>query len=260
MTSESPLISCQTFAHQLEGVLEGEVDGATRAALQAHAGRCAQCGALLAGLRRVSTEAARLPALTPSRDLWPGIAARLQTPVVPFVARRRVHWSPRILTVGLAAALVLAAALGYEVAHRGAARPGTLAPATTSPAVAQRSVPDARPPAAAARTPAPSPTASRRAVLAADRVADATPAAVEKSYDVEIAGLRAVLAARRSHLDTATVAVIEKNLAVIDSAIAQCRTALSKDPASRYLMQSFSQSLDTKVQLLRIAAGLPAST
>jgi len=99
----------------------------------------------------------------------------------------------------------------------------------------------------------PSPGAARRA-------ADATPNAVEQTYDTEIAGLRTIVDSRRSHLDSATVAVIEKNLVVIDSAIAQCKSALTKDPASRFLMQSLSQSLDTKVQLLRTAAALPSST
>ncbi|MDE3216336.1 MAG: hypothetical protein KGO03_08060, partial [Gemmatimonadota bacterium] len=116
-------------------------------------------------------------------------------------------------------------------------------------------------PVAAAAQPLAEPAAGApRASLAANRAAAATPAAVEKSYDAEIAGLRAVLDTRRSRLDSATVAVIERNLVVIDSAIAQCRQALAKDPASRYLMQSLSQSLDTKVQLLRIAAALPSST
>ncbi len=231
MTGESPIVTCDIFSRQLMDFLEGDVDGATRAAMEAHARECAECGMLLGDLRRVSDEASRLPALAPSRDLWSGIAARLETPVVPLVARHPRWRSPRMITAGLAATLVLAVALGYETARRG------------GPPVAPSAPTDAGP-----------------AVLAGNRAANATPAAVERSYDAEIAGLRAVLDARRSQLDTATIGVIEKNLAVIDSAIAQCRTALGKDSASRYLMQSLSQSLDTKVRLLRIAAALPAST
>ncbi len=164
-----------------------------------------------------------------------------------------------MVTAGLAAALVLAAALGYRIARRGAPPSPQLAPASAPAVVARQPGPAGFPPAGAregAATQAP----ARQAALAANRAAEATPAAVQKSYDAEIAGLRAVLDTRRSWLDTTTVAVIEKNLAVIDSAIDQCRAALARDPASRYLMQSLNQSLDTKVQLLRIAAGLPAST
>ena len=124
-----------------------------------------------------------------------------------------------------------------------------------SQTAARPSAPDDAPAAAVSAS-----AGASQATLAANRRAAATPSAVEQSYDQEIAGLRAVLDTRRSRLDPATVPVIEKNLAVIDSAIAQCKAALVKDPASRYLMQSLSQSLDTKVQLLRIAAALPSRT
>src|SRR5262249_37307215 len=77
-------------------------------------------------------------------------------------------------------------------------------------------------------------------------------------YDTEIARLRAILNARRSQLDSATVAVVERNLAVIDEAIAQCTQALKRDPASKYLIESLHEELDTKVQLLRTAAALPS--
>jgi hypothetical protein len=82
----------------------------------------------------------------------------------------------------------------------------------------------------------------------------------EETYDVEIKRLRAIIAQRRSTLDTATVHVIERNLKVIDDAILQCKQALQKDPASGFLMESLNDALDTKVQLLRIAAMLPART
>jgi Putative zinc-finger len=242
--SDTSTVTCEIFANRLMDFLEADLDGATRAALEAHERRCTACGVLAADLRRLSAHAARLPAITPSRDLWSGIEARIAAPVVSLDVGRPRWKSPRILGFGMAAALVFAAALGYEIANRGATPGAPTAPATTQ--VAARTTPAA--------------SGAPGATLAANRRAEATPAAVEKSYATEIAGLRAMLDTRRSHLDSATVAVLEKNLVVIDSAIAQCKTALAKDPASRYLMQSLSQSLDTKVQLLRIAAALPSST
>lgn len=258
MSDTTPTMTCEIFGDRLMDFLEGEVDGATGAALEAHARSCAACGPLLADLRRLSTDASRLPTLAPSRDLWNGIAARIDAPVVALAARRPFWKSPRVLSLAVAAAVVFAAALGYEMANRGVAGPtGAAAPAQRTAALPAPTADTARPAAAAAPVRAPAPTA---ATLAANRAADATPAAVEKSYDAEIAGLRTIVNSRRSRLDSTTVAVIEKNLTVIDSAIAQCKVALSKDPASRFLMQSLSQSLDTKVQLLRIAAALPSST
>ncbi len=260
-------ITCEDFAGRLMDLLEGDLDDATRAALEAHARRCDACGALLADLRRVQHDAARLPVLTPSHDLWNGVAERIAAPVVPLADRRRIWTSPRVLGFAAAAAIVLAAGLGYEVAaHR--AVPGTAAPATAAPTrvATQPALPAATPASPAApggQTAAPAPdrgTAPGRAQLAANRAANATPAAVEQTYDTEIAGLRTIIANRHDQLDTATVAVLEHNLAVIDSAIAQCKTALTKDPHSQFLIQSLNQSLDTKVQLLRLTAGLPSAT
>jgi hypothetical protein len=81
----------------------------------------------------------------------------------------------------------------------------------------------------------------------------------EQTFDHEITGLLAVYKFKQRDLDSSTVAVVARNLAIIDSAIAQCRFALRRDPASGYLMQSLNDALDTKVQLLRTAAALPAS-
>jgi hypothetical protein len=61
-------------------------------------------------------------------------------------------------------------------------------------------------------------------------------------------------------VDPQTLAVIELNLRVIDDAILQCKQALTKDPASRFLMQSLNSELENKVELLRRAASLPLRT
>jgi hypothetical protein len=157
---------------------------------------------------------------------------------------------------------VLAAGLGYQAARRtapvatvvpggvAALPPATVGSTTASPAL----------PPATVRSTTRQTVDSVRASLAANRAANATPNAVEHSYDAEISGLRTIIAQRRGQLDTATVHVLERNLAVIDSAIAQCKTALGKDPRSQFLIESLNQSLDTKVQILRMTAALPSAT
>jgi hypothetical protein len=84
--------------------------------------------------------------------------------------------------------------------------------------------------------------------------------ATEPVYDREIAKLRTIVKSRRSQLDPATIAVLEQSIAVIDSAIAQSRSALTKDPASGFLANQLNHSLEKKVELLRTAAMLPART
>jgi hypothetical protein len=72
--------------------------------------------------------------------------------------------------------------------------------------------------------------------------------------------LQAIVSQRKTQLDSSTVAVIERNLQIIDAAIEQSRAALAKDPASIMLSQQLSHALDKKVELLRTAVMLPANT
>jgi len=224
MTTPPRTITCKFFGDALADFMEGAQDAGTRAAMEAHARSCRACGDLLADLRKITARAGALADLVPSWDLWPGIAGRIDAAVTPLVVRRKT-WKVRALTIGaIAATFVLAAVLGYESTHRDA----------PAPAVAARA---RRPPAA--------------------RLAAATPSAVEASYTAEIAGLRAAIEAKRSQLDPATVATVERNLRIVDQAIAACEAALAHDPASRFLIQSLDQSLGTKVQLMRRIATLP---
>ena len=107
-------LDCDGFAAALADYLEGDAPDAVRAAVEAHAAVCAECGALLEDLRAIPIEAAALPALTPSRDLWSGIAERIDARVLPLerpaartiVATRRSWTRP----AAAAAALVVATA------------------------------------------------------------------------------------------------------------------------------------------------------
>jgi hypothetical protein len=85
-------------------------------------------------------------------------------------------------------------------------------------------------------------------------------AALTADYDREVARLRRLIEERRNQLDPVTVAIIEKNLQVIDVAIAECQRAVARDPSSRFLIESLNQSLQSKVELMRTAALLPART
>ena len=115
---------------------------------------------------------------------------------------------------------------------------------------------------AADRTPSVVATTPSRTAPSAARLvgADGVMNATEPLYDREIAKLRTIVKSRRSALDPATIAVLEQSIAVIDSAIAQSRSALMKDPASGFLANQLNHSLEKKVELLRTAAMLPART
>lgn len=267
MTSHiKPIESCDAFADALSDFLERDVSEPMRAAMESHALACNDCGPLLADLRKLRLDAANLPELAPSRDLWSGIAARIETPVVELGSARTVErpvrrTSNRIWTGLAAAALVgVTASTTYLLTKRANDVASPSVPAAT---VATLTTPD---------------TTSKRDTATTSVAAGATPAvttpaavapaapglklasnklSAEATYDLEISRLRKIVDRRRGDLDSSTVVVLEKNLKIIDDAIAQCRMALKKDPASAYLNESLTDALDNKVQLLRAAAGLP---
>jgi hypothetical protein len=260
-----PTMNCDRFADTLADFLERDVNESTRAAMEAHALECGHCAPLLADLRRLRIDAANLPELAPSRDLWSGIAERIETPVVALprsggVPVRRVL--SRRVWIGLAAAaLVVATATVTREITRRSIESGrqTMVASGQTQAPAQPAATITSPPSStdSAVRPAPRPAATN-AGAATMRAVSNKPSA-EQTFDREIAGLLAVYKFKQRDLDSSTVAVLARNLAIIDSAIAQCRFALRRDPASGYLMQSLNDALDTKVQLLRTAAALPAS-
>lgn len=269
----NPTITCDRFADRLADLLERDVDEFTRAQLEAHALSCNDCGPLLADLRKLRIDAANLPELTPSRDLWAGISERIQTPVVEITAggrldgrmiarKRRVS---SVVWMGLAAAGLVA--ITATVTHQITKRSFDVAPAATRVAI----VPTPKTAGVSSQAPVTQPIVDSTAAGTAGRavVRPATNASTslasnrltaEQTYDDEISRLRAVVTRRKSQLDSATVAVIEHNLGVIDQAIAQCKQALRKDPHSQFLMESLNGALDDKVQLLRTAAMLPSRT
>jgi hypothetical protein len=275
-----PNLSCDLFADRLADLLEHDVDDTTRASMEAHALGCADCGPLLADLRRLRIEAANLPELSPSADLWAGISERIQTPVVALGAGARAdgtveRWNAgtvrRVapLWIGLAAAglVAITATVTHEMTRRGlqpAASIQVAAIDAKAPVAAEPSSDStAAKPAALGTVPPKTrqlsvPPFHRSTVPPAALVSNRPTA--QQTYETEISNLRTVLQRRRPDLDSSTVAIVEHNLHVIDDAITQCKQALRKDPASRFLMESLNDAMDNKVQLLRTAAALPSKS
>ena len=279
--------TCDTFAEHLADHLEGDANAATRAAMDAHAAQCAECAALLADLATIRREATALPELAPTRDLWSGISARIETPVVELKrtgrqapgATPRSAWQRHRLT-GLAAAALVGITAGVTYyATREALRPTAATPvAATTPTVnvdgatVEATAPvqvadgtpaasdpgEARTPAAEVNAPGAVSAVARRqtpqAVAVSYRTGDL--AALDSLYYREIIRLRRVLNDQRGQLDSTTVQVLDRNMLVIDRAIQECRAALAADPASRFLNEQLNEALETKIELLRTAAAM----
>lgn len=230
----TPELQCDAFDALLPDYLERSLDAATLAAARLHLATCERCSALVRDLDDIRARAAELPLLTPSRDLWPDIADRLSPPVVSLderramMAIRRRHW---LINGAAAAALVIATATATII--------GTRIFSHVAPGVTTRDS-----------------SVSDSSIV--KPVSQKVPATV--TYEREIDGLRTIVRDRRSQLDPKTVAVIERNLSVIDSAIVESRNALAKDTNSAFLVDQLDHALDTKLTLLRTVALLPART
>ena len=77
--------------------------------------------------------------------------------------------------------------------------------------------------------------------------------AVEVEYQQATGELAAAFATERGRLEPATVALLERNLGVIDAAIRESRDALARDPGNVELRGLFAAAARQKVELLRWA-------
>jgi len=85
MTSSN--MNCEAFDAALPDYLEGTLDDSRRASAERHLSECVRCASVLRDIENISKEAAAMPDLAPSRDLWQGIEARIAAPVIPLAAR-----------------------------------------------------------------------------------------------------------------------------------------------------------------------------
>jgi anti-sigma factor RsiW len=220
------------WTDRLSEYLDGELAGAERAALEAHLAECPGCARTVEELRRVVGRARALEDRAPTGELWPAIAARIgaapgEGRVADLGAQRaRREARPRGRRVSISLPQLAAASIALMALSGGAAwlalRAGGGVPARESPVLAEPAGPSA--------------------------------SFASSGYEVAIAELQQVLESSRDRLDTATVRVIEENLAIIDQAIAQAQRALALDPGSTYLREYLAGTMRQKLEFLQQAA------
>jgi hypothetical protein len=210
--------------HELDARLDDWVDGALPAAerqqVEAHLASCPSCRESERRLRQVLAHAAALPrSASPSRDLWPDIARRLQRERAWAGIR---WWNPVALAAAATVVVGTAAVLWVERAPT---------------------------PARMVEIPAASPMA---ALVATDApLADPVLAEAERDYEMAANALLEVLQQRRPALRLETLATIEGNLQVIDRALYEVRLALVKNPANLELNRMLVATHRKKVEVLR---------
>jgi hypothetical protein len=227
---------------RLSDYLADELPEAEKLAVEGHLAVCDECNEALRDLARLVDVAGALGEIEPPRDLWPDISAALgATPqtvegddpqVIAFPGARspaaeaapeRIELSRRGLVAASVALIALSAATTWWAAR-----------AASSPDLESAS----------------SPT-SGGAVTAVAGGEAPTPAMAG-----ELAVLEDVLASARTVLDPNTVRVLERNLGVIEQAIADSREALAQDPGNAFLVQHLERMYRRKLVYLQDAVRL----
>jgi hypothetical protein len=273
-------MTCEAFDAALPDYLEETLDDSMRAPVEMHLRECVRCAGLVRDLENIQRDASALPDLVPARDLWEGIEARIAAPVIPLAARpeRRKSFAPAWMGVAAAALIVSTAGITYTLTERSLAPRQGEPPAAAITSIQPQTNPQIEGSAGGQASPtavavAPSPVESGNSASALRGGESSSPRGTpearpvnqtgpqpEAVYGKEIALLQQIMSQRKTQLDSSTVLIIERNLRIIDAAIEQSRAALAKDPASRLLSAQLTHALDKKVELLRTAALLPAST
>jgi hypothetical protein len=198
-------------------------------AARAHVAVCRDCADRLASLAALATDVAALPReIAPPPELWTSIRGEL----TPRTGVAAVRPAPRWTRFAAAAVLLVVASSGITALLMRGGRSEqivTAAPTVTVPS---------------------STTAGLPAELAS----------TERDYVRRSAELQQMLDQRRDSLAPSTVVVVERSLRIADSAIAEAREALARDPANRALAEIFASNHERKIELLERASELARRT
>ena len=208
-------MTCDERDRQLSDFVDGGLPATAAAEFAAHLETCARCAGLARDLARLRDAARTLGPIDPPARVWSEIARRqpcTAPDAVPAPARRG---APAWRAAGLAAAILLTAGTGTYLGLRLWRAPSAV-PATGS-------------------TP---------------MVADALAGAMA-NYDTAIAALAGAAREGDSSMDPALAAKLQKNLDVLDRAIADSRSALAGNPDSVPARDSLLEAMQRKVAVLQ---------
>jgi anti-sigma factor RsiW len=225
-------MACADHVNAIQELVDGTLGQIRRAELDAHLEICEDCRALLRDLERIRDAGADLPEMEPPARVWLQVAGRLRQEgrireeARPAAKRFDYRW--------LAAAAALVIALGASVVvlapHLQRVPPMKQAPAATGA------------PAAPAGNAAPAQT-----VESVQNEVDQA----QQQFEKAIADLEKVARANQQALDPTTAATIDKNLGIIDQAIAENRAAVKAEPTSVAARATLFEALRQKVSLLQ---------
>ena len=224
---------CERYADAIHDMVDGTLGPIRRSELQIHLDQCDGCRAFLEDVERIRDLAGSLDRPALPDGVWLQIAGRLRQegrvyPPAAAIQPARAYYTHTLLAI--AAALVLAVGASLLVllpTMRGSRQPSVRA-ATAQPSQGN---------AAAAQ-------AVQGDIAAEFRLA-------EQHYQAAIAKLEEATKTDQTSIDPQTAAMLQKNLQVIDQAIAESRAAFQGEPSSAPARDSLFEALKRKVSLLQ---------
>lgn len=223
-------MNCTEYLDRLDDALAARLDAATAASMADHRAGCDRCRAEHDEVTALILRARQLPkSLAPGRDLWPGIADRLEAERVArpdFGDRRRRPQRAWWRVAAVAAAVIAAVGVAYQLGR------------SQAPRVVVRATPAAD----------------------VEVVRAGFEAAAILDLERQVATVRGQLLEVLSHqdMDPATVEVVMDNLRLIDDAVSRIDRALAEDPGNPRLTRQLAFAYRQELDLLRLATRLPA--
>ena len=213
-------------------MVDGTLGPIRRSELQIHLDQCDDCRALLRDLEQIRDLAGTLDRPLPPNRMWIQIAGQLQREGrlrAPAPPPTRARSRSLLLAIAAAVVLTVGASLLYLLPR--------LRPAGTAPELAQTTA-----------SPAPG-NAVEAGSVQGDIEAEFRQA--EQHYQAAIAKLEEAAKSDQNAIDPGTAAMLQKNLQVIDQAIAESRAAFRTEPTSAPARDSLFEALKRKVSLLQ---------
>jgi anti-sigma factor RsiW len=221
-------MSCHEVEALLDAYVDEELSPDERLRVERHLADCSACRETTDEIRSLVDAASKLPrGISPGRDLYPDIRNRIERHEIAAFADRSMPPVRRIPWMALAASLLVVVIAGSTALWlRGDAdrRPSDVAP-------------------------------TGEAMLA--RSGGGAPFdAVVREYAEAAEVLLAAIEERRDRFSPETLAVLEKNLAIIDQAIDEVRGALEAQGPSQGSTALLAAMHEQRVELLRRVARL----
>ena len=223
--------TCADLRPQLSAYVDRDLDPEKVNDIRAHLSACEACRGIAADLERLRDVARNLGPIQPPAHLWLEIVGRVRqeggapdpvAPPPPVQADTRPgegKWQ----WLGLAAALTLVTLGVYTVGQPDQ---------TESPAMVDAG-------------------AGNASDVPTVETVEETMRRAEAEYEKAIVQLEQVLQNGDPDVSVSAVAILQRNLTTIDSAIAETRAALTEDPESQPARVSLFEALRNKVNLLQ---------